>query len=168
MSETHDVELFWTAGQLEGPVSENRERLHEILGKHPSILYLEPRPGALLVPDDALPPPLLSKEWPPCSVTPTLDEARLFTAGAGLHAIYVGGSTRYLSWVLSDEASDGRPAWQRASVNVSSFPIEPLDPEAGRRFGILANLLPVPGSRYTVHEYRRNGELFCWNLTEGG
>lgn len=166
MNETRSMELFWTAQQLSGSLSDNREKLIELLGQDPLIVYLEPRPGAFLLAKEANMPPLLAKEWLPCPGPTVLDEVRLFGAGAGLHAIDVDGSTRFMLWTLSPDFPEGERKWHEERVTVFSYPIEPLDGEAARRFDLPRDLLPPPVD-YTVHEYRRRGELICWNLTKG-
>lgn len=127
------------------------------------LAYIEPRPGSGLVHPDIKPLPTLIDGSPGYDFEIDIDELRLFADRAGLHAIDDNAQTRWMWWRL-DQPMDSKD-WKQIEAEVlNPYPVLPLDREGASRFGVDPSGLP-PDGNYQVHEYRLNGELFCWNLS---
>lgn len=153
--------LWWRHGTLASPLAGCLDQLIATLGSKPALSYLEWRPGAGLLNPLTAPPQVLIDGPPDHDPNVPLDELRLFAKTSGLHAIEDAGSTRWMQWMLGNPTGDG---WEAIDVEaIAAYPILRLDKDGARRFGLSADRLPRKG-KYTVREYRHNGELFCWNL----
>ena len=170
-----NIRLQWRHGTIKNSLA---HCLTELTARISPIQfsYLEWRPGAGFVKADTGAAPVLVTGVATHDQDIPLDELRLFGSGGGLHAINDAGLTRWMQWRVAENArEDGQDAqagdaepitseWTPITVEKVDYPILVLDGDGARRFG-LASGLPEIGD-YTVEEYRRDGELFCWNLEE--
>lgn len=164
------VTLWWRAATEPKDLAQALEALvdqFEKSGSEVKFSYLEPRPGSGLLGGSCGPPQVLAEGRPPTDGSlPALDEVRLFGADGGLHAIAESGETRWMQWTLRP-LGQSAGEWNTEEVEVADpYPLLLLNPaDSGRRFGLARGAVVSGPTRFAAQEYRRRGELFCWNLT---
>jgi len=155
--------ISWRGGSEEGEaLSDKLEWLTEKLSKV-SFNYMEWRPGTGLLNPEAGHAPIFAKGLPVYKKNIAIDELRLFSKDAGLHAIDDAGTTRWMQWCLGEGSElKQRENWTQVKVEATENQIVMLDKVGASRFGVDAGL---PDENYMiVQEYRVGGSLFCWNL----
>jgi len=164
---TAQTKLWWRRNSAQQSLATEVDSLIERVGADQiTWSYLEWRPGSNLCDDPTA--PILAQGAPNHNQSIPLDEVRLFTADGGIHAIEDSGRTRWMQWQtrLPENANDNA-GWISEQVHAEEWDkIFMLSNEAARRFGLNKGALPRQ-EKMKIIEYRRNGELFCWNLTEG-
>lgn len=158
--------LWWRHGRIDQPLASALNDLAKKVGSSSiNWAYVERRPGSNL--DNQQTTAVLIESLSNADESIALDEVRLFANDGGLHAIEDAKQTRWMQWQVGERTPQaGQEPWSHEpTVEKEGYSICMLDAEGARRFCLDHDVLPALDTLLVV-EYRRGGELFCWNLLE--